>query len=493
MGKLNVTDFYLYRWRYIIGAVTLVTALITVLAIAGFFVPGGLAKSETQSAITSLHTPPAVLRGSEPDYLLMLPYHGLQKLSISVFGLTDIAIKLPSLLMAGISILLLYGVVRLWFRRNVAIITSTIAVTSGQFLLLAQLGTPAISYIFWTAALLFSTSMLAHSEKYRPFWLVIAITFAALSLYSPLGIYLILALSITSLVHPHARFIILNHSKVLLGVCLVLFGLMITPLILGIVSKPSLLAELTGISSLPHVSFDSILKSVTPYVAFYAPKADTTLQPVYGLTTALLMILGAVRLFTAKYTAKSYIITLVSIFVFIGIVFLGLPPAYTFIPAMLLVAFGINYLVVSWYKLFPFNPYARIVGLLPLAVLVFGVSFTELQRYINTYRYDASATATFSRDLRLLDELVKENKAARITLLVSSSDKQFYVDYTSKLRGDKQISVTDDQNIARKNASDEIVITTSEYRSSVSAPSFIAVTSQRADSARLYLYKNGYQ
>lgn len=492
MGKLNVTDFYIYRWRYIIGGVTLVTALVTVLAIAGFFVPGGLAKSEMQSAITSLHTPPAVLQGSEPDYLLMLPYHALQKLSISIFGISDVAIKLPSLIMAGLSILLLYGVVRLWFRRNVAIITSVVAVTSGQFLLLAQLGIPAISYIFWTAALLFSTSILAYAEKYRAFWLVVTSIFAAMSLYSPFGIYLVLALSITSLIHPHARFIVLNHSKVLLAVCVVLFGLLITPLVLGAIGQPSLLADLAGVSSLSAISFESILASVVPYVAFYAPEADTALQPIYGLPTALLMALGAVRLFTAKYTAKSYIITLVSVFVFIGITLLALPPAYTFIPAMLLVAFGINYLIISWYKLFPFNPYARIAGLLPLAILVFGVSFTELERYIYTYHYNTAAAATFSHDLRLLNELVRENKSARITLLVNSSDKQFYTDYANKLPADIQISVTDNPVAAKKNAGNEIIIATKEFMSRTHAPSSIAVTSRDTDSARLYLYKNGY-
>lgn len=492
MGKLDVTDFYLYQWRYIIGGVGLISALIAVLAIAGFWIPGGLAKIEMDAATTSIHTPPSVLQGSEPEHLPMLPYHGLQKLSITIFGVSNLAIKLPSLILAGLSIVMLYGVVRLWFRRNVAIITSAIAVTSAQFLLLAQLGTPAISYIFWTVAILFSTSILAHSQKYRSFWLIITSVLAALSLYSPLGIYLIIALAVTSLIHPHARFIILNHSKIVLAICLALFSLLAAPLVLGIVAKPELLIELAGVPSLSALSLEGAWHAIEPYVAFYAPKAGIDLQPVYGLATALLMTLGAVRLFTAKYTAKSYIISLVSFFVFAGIFLQTLPPAYTFIPAMLLVAFAVNYLITSWYDLFPINPYARVVGLLPLAVLMFGVSFTELERYAYTYHYNSASAATFSRELRLLDRMVKQNKSARITLLVHSDDKRFYTDYASRLPDTIKLSVTDNPESARKKAAHEVIIATEGFKSATIPTSSIAVSSAADDAAKLYLYKNGY-
>ncbi|HEY0965554.1 MAG TPA: glycosyltransferase family 39 protein [Candidatus Saccharimonadales bacterium] len=493
MGKLNVTDFYLYRWRYILGVMILVGALIGVLAVAGFYVPGGLAAPEIESASNSIHTPPTVLNGSNSDSILHLPYHVLQKLSIQLLGVNELAVKLPSLLMAGTSILFIYGVVRLWFRRNVAIITSTIAVTSAQFLLLAQLGTPAISYIFWSAAVLFSTSMLAYSEKYRTVWMITTSIVAALSLYAPLGIYLLLALFLTSLFHPHARFIVFSQPKLLLIVCTALFGLTAMPLILSIINRPNLLLDIIGITTTTTPTLESISSSVTPYVAFYAPSGGLMLQPVYGLATLLLVILGAVRLFSAKYTAKSYIISIVFLLVFVGIITKALPSAYTFIPAMLLVAFGINYLISSWYRLFPLNPYARVAGLLPLAVLVVGVSFTEFDRYVYTYHYTPISREAFTKDLHLLDQLIQKNIGNRITILVDHTQKPFYTDYVSRLREQGKISVVDKPAVAKVKAENEIIIAANNFKSQVIEPSFIAVTSQSNDAARFYLYKSGYR
>ena len=493
MGKRQITDLFFYRWRFILSYVVLAIILVGLLAIAGLFVPGGLAKPEMASASHSLHVPLAVLNGSSPEHILHLPYHALQQLSITLFGMNNLAIKLPSLMLAGLSIMALFGVVRLWFRRNVAIITSLIAVTSAQFLLLAQLGTPEITYIFWPAAILFTTSMLAHSAKYRAVWLVAATILAGLSLYSPLGLYLIIALGLISLIHPHARFIVFSQSKILLGICVGLFALMVTPLVLNLSAQPQIGLTLLGLANIPALTPEHLQTVLLPYVAFYAPSASLTLQPVFGLAAALLAILGAVRLFTAKYTAKSYIISLMFVFVFVGIILGSLPPAYTFVPVILLVAFGMHHLITSWYRLFPFNPYARIAALFPLAVLVVGVSFTELERYFYSYHYTPQANVVFTQDLKLLDNLVQNSGGARVTILVPASDKQFYTDYAQRLPNSEQVTVTSDPALAKQQAQREVIIVSKEYTSTIAPASTIAVSSRGEDAARFYLYKNDYR
>lgn len=493
MGKLNVTDFFLYRWRYVLAVLVAVGVFAGIFVLVGFYTPGGLSQREMASATASIHTPVEVLNGSSPDHIVQLPYQALQKASINLLGVSDIAIKLPSLLLAGLSALLLYGVMRLWFRRNVAVITSLIAITSAEFLFLAQLGTPAISGVFWAAFLLFTTSMLAYSARYRALWIVAASIGAGLSLYSPMGIFLIAALSITCLIHPHSRFVVFSQSKILLGICLALFGLVVTPLILGIIAQPQLLIELAGFESLSMPTLDSIGSTLQPFASFNAPEGGIALYPVYGLATGLLAVLGALRLFTAKYTAKSYIISLVFAFIVVAIVLGILLPSYTFVPILLLVAFGIDYLISSWYRLFPFNPYARVAGLLPLAVLVIGISFTELERYVYTYHYTPRAVSAFTKDLQLVDRFVDENHTARMTLLVQSDQVRFYNDYASRLPDTVQLTVTDRRDEAATRANDELIIAQGQFASRTNAPDAIAVTSQSENAARLYLYKNGYQ
>ena len=49
MGKY-ITDYFLYRWRYILGYGITGLALLGLLVIAGLYVPGGLSDAEMRSA-----------------------------------------------------------------------------------------------------------------------------------------------------------------------------------------------------------------------------------------------------------------------------------------------------------------------------------------------------------------------------------------------------------------------------------------------------------
>jgi len=140
----------------------------------------------------------------------------------------------------------------------------------------------------------------------------------------------------------------------------------------------------------------------------------------------ILIVLGIIRLSTTKYTARSYII---SAWVLLLLPVLIINPGFTsitFVPAMLLMAMGISTLLRSWYQLFPKNPYARIAGLLPLTILVGGMFFTGLERYVYNYTNNPTVAAYFSHDLKLLNkELVAKDRPA-ITLLVGEQEKPFY-------------------------------------------------------------------
>ena len=71
-----------------------------------------------------------------------------------VFGINTFTIKLPSLILGLLSAGGLILLLRRWFTLNVAVLTSLIAIATGQFLFIAQLGAPSIMYIFWPVAIL---------------------------------------------------------------------------------------------------------------------------------------------------------------------------------------------------------------------------------------------------------------------------------------------------------------------------------------------------
>lgn len=151
MKKLVISKLFLYRYRFVIGFILLSTAYLGILFGLPLLSPAGISEAEMQSAASSYAVQlDAVFRGDIVD----LPYRVLQKLSIMTFGLNVYAIKLPSIvigaLLGGLLILLLNR----WFKTNVALFASILAVLSASFLYLAGSGTPLIMIVFWPTLLL---------------------------------------------------------------------------------------------------------------------------------------------------------------------------------------------------------------------------------------------------------------------------------------------------------------------------------------------------
>jgi len=489
MAKLKVTDFVLYRWRYTLGSLAIGVVLFAVLFIAGLSVPGGTSEVEMDSTVQSANLSVSALDGKNPDSLVHLPYHALQRASIELFGIHPLAIKLPSLALAFASALFIFGVLNLWFRRNVAVIATIIVATSGAFLLQAQLGTPDIMYLFWTSLLLFSSSMIAQARRFKPIWTVFTAIAAGMSLYSPFALYALVALGVTTLVHPHARFVVLRQPKKVLAAGAAVFLVVIAPLIIGAFYNPSLLLSLAGIpNAVP--TLDSIWASLLPYVSYSMPSIGLLMTPIYSLVVSMIVVIGLFRLFTAKYTAKSYILTVWTFFTVLIVALADAPTAVTFVPIMLLVAFGIDYLIRSWYKLFPHNPYARVAGLIPLGALLFGITTTGIDTYVSSYRYSPEASAVYTKDLRILRDTVEQHTDTPILLLVDEKDAPFYSQYASYTSD--SISVTSDVAQASGASATATIISTASLRSTVTVPTEIVVSDTSKQANRFYLYKNGF-
>jgi len=489
MGKLKVTDFFVYKWRYALGSFAVGGILFTLLFVAGLLIPGGLAEPEMTSAVKSSEIQLSAELIESPDLLIHLPYHLLQKLSIAVFGVTTIAIKLPSLVLGFASALFIFGVLNLWFRRNVAVITTIILATSGAFLLQSQLGSPEIMYLFWTSCLLFCSSMLTQARKSKPAWTLLSALVAGLSLYSPFAVYGIIALGATALIHPHARFVVFRQSKLLLTIGAVLFLSVISPILFSSLQSLDILIMLVGIpDTFPTLS--SVLTSLQGYVNYNQPTIGVLATPVYGLVVSLLVVIGLLRLFTAKYTAKSYILTIWIAFIVLVVGLADAPAALTFVPIMLLVAFAIDYLIRSWYKLFPRNPYARVTGLFPLGILLFGITTTGIEQYVLAYHYAPEATTAYSHDLQIVRATVAKNTDAPVLLLVQPKKLAFYELYAQSISG--SVSATASASDASTQSSAATVIASRDRQSADTVPTDIIVTGSSSSSDRFYLYKNGY-
>jgi 4-amino-4-deoxy-L-arabinose transferase-like glycosyltransferase len=416
MATRDFSKYFLYRHRYVIGYGLIGLLLTALLIFAGFYLPGALSAAETRSVVRA-----ASLSFSDTSSLAItnLPYYAFQAGIFAVFGVSIFTIKLPSLILALLSAVGLILLLRRWFKPNIAVLASLIAISTGQFLFIAQSGTPSVLYIFWPILLLLLGTQITRGKKWRFLWKILFAIVAGLSLYTPLSVYPLVAIALAMVLHPHLRSIVRRLSKVRLTIVTVIFLAIITPLILLSSTSPQLGLALLGVPTSwpPDLGANAIIV-LKQYFLFWEPSATELMTPVFGLGSALLIVLGIYRLIRTRETTRSYLI----IFWFICLIpVLLLNPSFTsvtFVPSVLMLAAGLTSLIGYWYRLFPLNPYARVAGLVPIVLLVGILLTTGLVRYGYGYHYSPNVAPLFSTDLALLPE--------NTTVVVSNDEYPFY-------------------------------------------------------------------
>ena len=473
MATRDFSKYFLYRWRYVIGYSLVGVLLAGLLLFAGLYLPGGISEQEMNSVVRS-----ASLSLTDPSSLAIanMPYYAFQAGVFALFGVSIFTIKLPSLILGLLSAIGLIMLLRRWFKPNIAVLASLIAVSTGQFLFISQLGTPSILYIFWPILLLLLGTQVTRGKKLRLLWKTLFAITAALSLYTPLSIYPLIAIGLAILLHPHLRAAVRKLKKGRVAFVSTLFIVLVAPLVyfIGFVS-PGLGLTILGLpQQWPPDFAANALVVLKQYFLFWDPSTTTVLTPVFGLGTALLILLGAYRLIRTRETTRSYLII---IWIICLTPVLIINPAFTsvtFVPSILMLAAGLMSLIGYWYRLFPLNPYARIGGLLPIMLLVVTLILTGLDRYIYGYHYSPGVAGLYSNDLRLLPKDTSQ-------LVVADNERAFFEAVASFNR---------DFTVVSKPTDDSFVVTRNANRAFKGAEVTQIITNSRsADSNRFYVYQ----
>lgn len=484
MASFLRIDSWLYHKRYLIGYLLIILAFVTLLFVAGSLIPGGISNEEKQSVVTSAGLD---LQNIDSLTIPSLPYYAFQRGIIEVFGVSTFTIKLPSLILAFFAGIGAVFLLRRWFKPNIALLAAVIMVTTGQFLYVAQSGTPSIMYILWSVWLLLTATLITTSPHYTRFWKILFFIIVPLSLYTPLSIYLVLAIVSAGLIHPHVRYVLRRMKKKHLAMYITLSAVIVAPLIYLITRDPTLGAELFGWpSAWPDIAANAGTL-VQQYVNFISPQSGALMTPVLGLGSIMLILLGIWRLAKIRYTARSY--TLVA-WVILTLPILLINPSYTtiaFVPLLILMATGLEFLLRSWYRMFPRNPYARFAGLVPLVILVGGLVISGLNRYFYGYSHDPVTASHFSSDLTLLEKEVVSSKPT--ILVVGGSEVPFYY----------AVATLSDQSMGKLTIATEspglvpnskVLAATRAGRTSVGHPiASIVTTSTSTEADRFYIYK----
>ena len=490
MAKQTIKNYTLYKLRFWLGYSFLAIATICVLVFAALFVPGGFTPEEQQSALQS-----ASLSFVRPESLLIvdLPYHALQKLSLSAFGLSSISVKLPSLLLSFAVAAGLVLVLRRRFTQTASILAAGIIVVSAFFISLATTGTPTIMLVFWPVALLLVASFGVKNRTLQPSAIYIVSIIAALSLLTPFSIYILVALLVASLLHPHTRYLFRKTSR-----SAITFGCCVIVAMAGLVTYASykdfsFLAHMLYESS--HFSLDvpanlKLLAMQLTDVASTTTNETGLLAPVFGLSVLSLTGLGIYHLLRGRHSALSYF-TFTWLLVLLPVIVVNPASlALLIVPVTLLVAAGSNFLLGYWYRLFPRNPYARIFALLPVTILFACIIISGAVRYFYSFHYYAPLANSASNDVELVASQLES--VSQPTILVSSGEYAFYKLYIDSHELSNIPLTTNQTDVLRAGGVHTNVIATRSsgiIGSGLRPTEIIASSELHTDSDRLYIYK----
>ncbi len=482
--KEKVTSYFLYRWRYTLGYSIGGLLIIGILVFNLLFVPGGLRTAEQTAAVASGALSFAHF---DPHTVINLPYHVLQRAAFALLDVSALTVKLPSIVFGLLAVLGCYLLIATWFRRNVAVITTIIAATMPVTLYAAQDGTPTIYMIAIAFWLLYVATNVSRAVGKQVFWNVLFFILLALNLYTPLGIWLDIAILSTIPFHPHirlrARRFNVNHVAIAGAVAFVL----IAPLVYSLSIKPELGLVLLGI---PTASPDILANLQTLGMHFFGNGTAALtpyLEPLFPIATTLLVLIGFYRFILIKYTARSYVIWLWGALL-VPLLLLNPESFMIVLPlTVLMIAMGIASLIREWYMLFPRNPYARIVGLIPLGIIVGGIAITNTYHYIAGYHYTPQVAAVYRQDIKALNQVLARttaSEAQKVAVLVPSEQQAFYA---LVARYDKRFDVAADGALP----TETIYIMHGSLRSTLTPqapPAYIAVDGQSDHADRFYLY-----
>ena len=475
MKKLKISDFWIYNFRYQIGVGILSLSYLAVIIYTLFFAPNGLTAGEIESAKTAIN-----LNFSNffSNNILDLPFRVLQKTSIDIFGLSNFAIKLPSVLISLFSIFFITKISGMWFSKRASIFASIVAITSSQFFFIAQNGTSEILYIFYPILLIWSGMEFLKKPKKRQIFTLISIL--GLSFYTPLSSYIALAFLVTILAHPHLRFIIKKEPKSQKIAASALFLAIVSPLLVSILFDISILKIIFGIPN----SLD-ILKNIQSLIlalfSFSNPISNGMISPIINPATAILIVIGLYLTVIEKYSAKGYLINIWTAILLLVCVINPATITILFMPILILTITGLQGLINTWYALFPKNPYARIFGLIPVSIFIFNLLITNLSVFALSYQYSPQPIAAFNQDLNILLEKTGLNRV----LMVSKNEEDFY----------KTLEHQNKAKLKNKFEDSEIILSKEAYQNAKIPTNYkvkrILVSNRKDNADRFYILQRG--
>lgn len=401
MKARTLQQLLLYNYRYLF-------AYICLFIFGSFFLfwrlwdlPAGLAAAELNTA--ARHTSLIDIL-QQPIY----PLHAfLQWLSMDLLGTSPLAIRLPSSILAGLTVLVVYNILKRWFGKPAALLGSTLMISADWFLYIGRLGTGSIELTFWLSIAILSLIKLLGN---RSWWLpVLGLALGAL-LFVPFGIYaaVVFVACLGGISTFRSRILAIKKYPKIVSVTILAISLVL--LIASLINNPGLARHLLGSAqSLPYPGeyLYNIIINSSGAVAILPDN-----NPVTGLSGVLyvrffefiFILFGIIMLWRTRINKLNFVIIALSIVlaIFSGLSDGSRGSSLLILPAIIFITAGLRYFMHRWQKTFPKNPYARIVAYAPMALLLSLVLVVHYYTYFRIWSNQTPTRQAFSQQFTLL-------------------------------------------------------------------------------------------
>ncbi|MCL2038188.1 glycosyltransferase family 39 protein [Candidatus Saccharibacteria bacterium] len=436
-----VQQITLYKYRYYIGFGLLAILGLLLAGYRFWLLPNGLSAEEMSVAATAGHLSPLGLvkdYGDSLAQLVNLPWVLTEWLSIKVFGFSTFAMRLPAVILMLLAATALIATIWKWSRANIAAISGLVILTSVMFMGMARSGTAAAMTTFLISLLVLSPTLLLSIKKTSRWTTVLKVLLclaAAALVYSPGGLYIVVLLFLAGVLHPKTRFLVLRLKPWKLIVAIVIGLVVLSPLLTGIILQMidgefGLLQSLLALNI--NWSWQNLSVFASAFVSVNSSWANSLLLPIVTIVELVVMILGLIKILTEVASARAYLLLALLL---LALVLAAGEPSFIyllFVPLALLLSIGFATLIRSWYKLFPRNPYARILATVLLAALIGGVALTNVMRYRDAQNYSAAVVYNYDQEFETLRGYLREHEDFSGSLIVEPEQERFYQLLTRK-------------------------------------------------------------
>ncbi|HEV2412776.1 MAG TPA: glycosyltransferase family 39 protein [Candidatus Saccharimonadales bacterium] len=403
----------LYRYRYWLAYSVLIAGTVFLLTFGLTRVAPGISAAGRQSVMTSYYWAWPHLRSGFDA--VSLPYILLQKASVSLLGLSVLADRLPGVLIGLVTTFLFFLFMRELHKPHVSVLATVLFATSDWFLAIARRGTP-VSMIPLVWILVFYSALQLMRLKESLVWGAFFGFAMVLALYTPYGIWAVVAGLLTLLIHPEIRRRVSVFPGPSRALGILIFVVLLLPLSWSLYKDPSQAWELAGLSShLPHITtFLNNIWQTLRAITWYAP-IDNAYRldhlPLLDIGSLALLIAGLYQIVRDRHSVRTQLlgVSLILILIVTNLNPMTHDYALYLIPVFIIMASGITVLVNHWYSLFPRNPYARTFGLIPIALLFLFIVNYHYERYFVAWANAPATYGVYSNDLTLVNEQIKEH------------------------------------------------------------------------------------